>query len=503
MDVSGLLERQIEPVEKLCRALFRHGGALDGSDLGTGKTFHAGGVIRHLDLPTLVVCPAISVTGWRRMGKHLGVEFDVVGYEKARTGNTPYGWWENPRPDRTELQFSCSICQCKLDLEKPFPCHLHHLGIHCVETKSKPHDYGKFFWHENIKLLVFDEVHRCSAVDSLQSDMLIAAGRQRIKTLGLSATVADSPLHLRALGYVLGLHNLVDSKRPGVPPGFYQWARSKGCQKLPFGGFHFAVGGARKHQILADLHREIFQCRGARVRISELGDNFPACQITAELYDLEAAGRVDELYRKMEAALTAMRTDFAKHKEGPLLEFLSARAEVELLKVPIFEEIYDDAVAQGKHVAIFVNFRRTVEELCKRLKLSCRVDGSQVGARGAAIRQKNVDDFLHDRSPGIVLTTAAGSASIGLQDIYGNFPRLGLVSLGTNARDARQLFGRLPREGAKTPSMYRVILIAGTTEEKIHKKVSGKLDCLDTLNDADLLAGANLPLTNYPLSGID
>ncbi len=463
--------------------------------MGIGKTFHAGAVIRELNLPTLVVCPAISVTGWRRMGVHLKTEFEIGGYEKLRTGTTPFGWWENPAPKRRKTKLVCNVCQCEVTDQ---PCPMHHLGVHCVDVKTVPHDYGKFYWHENIKLLVFDEIHRCSALDSLQADMLIAAGRQRIKTLGLSATIADSPLQLRAFGFVLGLHSLIASS----PNSFFRWARKHGCQKLPFGGFHFAVGAARKRAILSELHGEIFTRRGVRVRVSDLPE-FPKSQITAELYDLEKANRVDELYARMETALLECRKAAGNRKPGALSEFLSAREEVELLKVPIFEEIYEDALAQGKHVAIFVNFRRTVDELCKRLKLTCRVDGSQTGPRGAAQRQANVDDFLHDRSPGIVLTTAAGSASIGLQDIHGNFPRLGLVSLGTNARDTRQLFGRLPREGAKSKSLYRVILIAGTDEEKIHAKVSGKLDCLDTLNDSDLLPVNNLPLTEYLSSVTD
>ena len=502
MNTDGLLPRQVEPAKKLLADLKANGAALDGSDLGTGKTYVTGAVLRELNTPTLVVCPTIAKTGWRRMGKHLGVEFEVEGYEKLRTGKTQLGVWQYPAPATRKIRLVCETCQLEVSQTSPAPCYLHYAGIHCVNVKTVPHDYGKFIWHENIKLLVFDEVHRCSALNSLQADMLIAAGRQRIPTLALSATVADSPLHLRALGYVLGLHRLVDSRQSGIPPGFYQWARAHGCQKLPFGGFHFSLGRERKREVLAGLHSDIFSRRGIRVRVADLPD-FPRCQVTAELYDLEASGRVDELYKKMEAAIVGLRSDMSAHKESPLTAFLSARAEVELLKVPILEEIYADAISQGFHVALFVNFRRTVDELCKRLKLSCRVDGSQVGVSGLARRMQHIDDFLFDRSPGIVLSVAAGSASIGLQDVRGEFPRLGLVSLGVSARDVRQVFGRLPREGAKSKSLYRVVLIAGTTEERIHKNISGKLDCLDTLNDGDLFPVANLPLTHFTACDTD
>ncbi len=493
----GLLDYQGPAAEQLLEAQERNGGAIDGSDMGVGKTAQALAVVRHRDVPTLVVCPAVSVASWRRMGAMLGTSFSVLNYEMLRTGRTPFGQWANPRPDKLERVYKCSTCQQKFQeaqLAKLPRCPHHYLGIHCIETESKPHDYGNFTWHPNIKQLVFDEVHRCGALDStLQSKMLLASKRNRIPALGLSATVADSPLDLRALGYVIGLHNYTD---------FYPWAAKRGCRKVPWGGFQFMVGEAKRKQIMAELHSEIFPARGARVRIADLGDKFPEVQITAELYDLKEAGRIDALYAEMDEAIQALNLvkagDVVEH---PLTVLLRARQEIELLTVPIYEELTADALAQGKHVAIFVNFRQTVEELCKRLKTQCRIDGSQSGEKGMARRRACMDDFQADKEPVIVCSAAAGGISIDLHDTHGNFPRLGLVAPGYDARQFRQIFGRLRRALARSKALYRVILCAGTVQEKVHRALSGKLDCMDALNDADLWA-ANLPLTKHSVEEI-
>jgi len=494
IDPNGLLPWQPQSAEQCLAALEKYGGALEGSDMGTGKTASALAVIRARKVPTLVVGPAVSETGWRRMGAHLGTNFSYLNYERLRTGRTQFGQWERPLTGTLPVVFECETCQQKFSSVERLAgskCQYHHLGIHCVKVKKVEHDYGKFHWHPNIKQLVFDEVHRCAALDSLQSDMLIAGKRQRIPTLGLSATVAENPLDLKAFGAVLGLHKYTD---------FYPWAAARGCRRTTWGGFQFLVGEERRRQIMAELHQEIFPERGARVRIADLGDAFPEVQITAELYDLAERGRIQELYAEMDAAIQALNdVRLGDDPDLAITTLLRASQEIELLTVPIYEELTADALRQGKHVAIFVNYRQTVEELCKRLKTNCRVDGSQRGEKGARRRAACVAAFQADEEPVIVCSTAAGGISIDLHDIRGFFPRLGLVSPGYNAIAFRQVFGRLRRAMAKSKALYRVILAAGTPQEKIHKSLSSKLNCIDAINDGDLWA-ANLPLTTRSLA---
>lgn len=166
-----------------------------------------------------------------------------------------------------------------------------------------------------------------------------------------------------------------------------------------------------------------------------------------------------------------------------------------MLMAPVFVELAQDAKAEGRHVALFFNFRETVDEVCRMLGTNCRVDGSQVGEAGARRRMLCVDGFQQDQEPYIVCTNDAGCESIDLHDVRGEFPRLGLVSLGWSAKKTRQVFGRLRRALGKSKALYRCVLAAGTVQEKVHRNVSGKLNNLDLLNDGDLMSDLpNLPL---------
>lgn len=485
MNTAGLLPYQVEPAQCLNAALSLHGAAIDASECGIGKTFHAAAVIRERELPTLVVCPKISATGWRRAMDLMGTSADVNNYEMLSTGRTPYGRWENPKPKPADrlVEYHCECCQCKVDLRKPVRCHAQPSGIHCVHPKKVPHDYGKFIWSDAIQLLIFDEAHVCGGLDSLNADMMTAAKRQGIKTIALSATAADSPLGFKALGYLLGLHC--------GPACFYNWARVRGCSRPPFGGLHFLVSEDRKKEIMARIHADIFPSRGVRVRKSDI-PGFPTCQVTAELYDLENSGKIDELYAQMDTAIQQLNEiklgDVCA--ENPLTILLRASQQIELLKVPLFLALREEALAAGHSVAIFVAFTQTLEEIMRRGKISACIRGDQKPGE----RQHWIDQFQANHEHTIVANIAAGGISVSLHDLHGR-PRTGFASLHPSAVKMRQVFGRLPRAGALSPSLYRIPLVAGTCEEKTHRRLVSRLNSMDALNDADLCA-TNLPLTH-------
>lgn len=491
-----LYDYQVKSVEHLVLLLQSGQNCLDGSDCGVGKTPVACGVIRALDLPTLVLAPQISLTEWRRTGDALGVEFDVLNPEMVQTGKTPFGHWDNPRPRILETELICDRCQLVVDLTKPARCTRQRNGIHCVESRKKPHRYGRFNWNPGIKFLVVDEVHRFGAIDSLNADMLIAARRQGIRVLGLSATAAENPLQLRALGYVLGLHQLVDGGSDDRC-GFYRFTFRMGCRRHPFGGWYFGGDEPERKKKLGELHRSIFPSRGIRVRVTDLGDAFPERQITTELYDLGSRGqatRLDALYAAMDDAIQTLNSVRQTDVDisHPLTQVLRARQEIELIMVPIYEELAKQYLENGLHVALFVNFKQTMDELSKRLKTNCRIEGSQ----SRALRQQHLDNYSDDKEPVILVNNAAGGVSINLHDRRGEFPRAGIVSLGFSAVQTRQVLCRLWRQGAKSKVLYRIPLIAGTVQEKVHRALTPKLNQIDALNDADLMA-ANLPLTKY------
>lgn len=412
--------------------------------MGVGKTLVAIETMKRLGNPvTVVVCPRSIIPTWCRTAEGQGAGLDAINYEKVRLGKTPYGQWVLPSP-----------------------------------RHRKP----RFVWNSEIKFLIFDEVHRCKSYDSKNSDLLRAARRQGIPVLALSGTPADSPLELDALGYVLRLHDGNDSPtlRNPEPLSFYSWARRHGCGPGYFSAFDFLGSDEDRLKQMLKINKLIFPHKGVRVRVQDLPD-FPECQVTSELY--EPGFGPDEL----EAATAEC--------VGPLDRRLRARQFIEKHKVPIFTELAQDAIAQGKSVAIFVNFTETLQMLCTELKTKCCVDGSQTGTAGAERREANRLDFQADRSRVIIVNNEAGGLGLDLQDLNGNHPRLGLVSAGENAKTLKQVLKRLPRQGAKSKSLYRILFAADTDEEDVHRNLSHKLDRIDALNDGDLAPQKNLQIS--------
>lgn len=432
-------------------------------------------VANALQLPTLVVAPKIAESSWRRAAEHFGDSISFCGYEKLRTGRTDFGRWENQVEvfhGRREYLF-CTTCQREVCCGNNFlPCYCHHLGIHCVETRKHPVVYGKFTFHPGIKLIIFDEGHRCGGMKSLNAELLVAAKRQGIKTLFLSATPACNPLQMRALGYALGLHG--DKLEPVVNgrqlPNFFTWARRHGVKRHPdFKGLHWMLGADKQLEVMAKIRDEIIPAKGVRTTTDSIPD-FPGRSIITELYDIpESAKQIDALYESMGDALEITR-------------ILYARREIERLKIPIALELAEDYLEKGCSVVFFVNFQDTVEEIAT--KMACGfIDGRVTGAE----REAHIENFQSNLARSLVVNNDAGGICISLQDLQGDAPRVGLVFPGFSATSMKQVFGRLARDGGKSDAIYRVILAAGVkVDQKVHRLLGRKLNNLDALVDADL-----------------
>jgi hypothetical protein len=346
-------------------------------------------------------------------------------------------------------------------------------------AKKVSWNYGAFRFSHAIRLLIFDEVHRCSGIDSLNADMLTAAKRQNIMTLGLSATAATGPLKMNALGYLLGLH--------GGGSDFYRWARSLGCRKPPFEpGFRWMVSEAKQQEIMRAINATIIPSRGVRVRTKDI-PNFPTRTISAELYDIDNPEKIDALYAEMETPIRELESRMANDiaPESGITKQLRAWQKLELLKVPIALELGADYKAKGFSVAYFCNFSATIDALARRLQTDCIIDGRPENAKH---RQCMVNAFQRNlsRYRDIILNCEAGGISIGLQDLDGEHPRVGIVFPNFSAVSMKQVFGRLPRDGSKSHSHYRVLFAAGTVEVSMARALRANSNNLDCLNDADL-----------------
>lgn len=414
-----LLSYQEAPCQHLQQILREHGAALDASDTGVGKTYVAVAAAKAMGIPVGIVCPKSVIPSWKRVCQEAGLEPAFIhNYELITRG-------------RTEVLLR--------------------------ERKN-------FTWLFQ-GLVIFDEVHRCRATNSLNAKMLIAAwATQHIRCLCLSATSAQNPLEMRALGFVLGLHKNYD---------FWPWAMRLGIRKNRWGGYAWTGS----EETLSKIHGQIFPARGVRVRIKDLGKAFPENQIIPELVevgDIESLKEYNEAYAELER----LRKQEKKDAPSIFTAQLRARQKIEILKVPLLVERTQELLDEGKSVVIFTNFNATLEQLAAELKTTC-----VIREQPAYEREANLERFRSNDTRICIANIQAGGVGISLSDRDGQYPRVALVCPTYCAVDLRQALGRIHRADSKSVCQQYILFTAGTIEERVFKSVRAKLDRLDLLND--------------------
>jgi len=421
IDSSGLLKWQVEPMTRLVEILKTNLSAVDSSSTGVGKTYTACSVAKNLGLALGVICPKAVIPSWHDASKHIGTEIKfVVNYEG--------------------LKFSA--------------------GEKYIVWTPMGYPVWKISERDPV-LLVFDEAHRCKDHNlSKNALMLISAVSQKIRHLLVSATLADSPLHMRAVGYSLGLHN---------GRNFQEWIRSLGCWKDSNNRWHFTGG----ENSMKRIRSSIFPSRGVRIRADDLGKDFPTTLITAEV--IEASG-ADKIYESLQKRLEKVQEQTENYHKTVLTEVLGARRRVELLKVPSMVSLAKDAIEQDNSVAIFVCFNETVEALKEALKCPVITGDTPQNERNRIMKV-----FRADRIPAVVLNISAGGVGISL---HGARQRLSLISPSWSAIDLIQTIGRVRRAGG-SHSVQKILFANGSVEESVCARVRSKVGCIETLNDGD------------------
>jgi len=423
---EGLFEYQQTSVQMGVASMAKYNRVLLGHSTGVGKTFCALGIARELGKRIAVMAPKAILSDWHRAAKMMGVEtFEVTNWEWVRTGKSKMGRWTN-------------------DTKKEFRYYL-------------PDDV----------LLILDEVHRGKAEGSSQNSYLVRdAVVQNIPAIALSATIADDPTKLWAIGQFLGLHQ--------GGKDYFRFLSQNGCRKTRF-GMEFTGG----HSVLKKLHSRIYPERGNRLRHSDLGDAFPETLIKAKAFDMDnakkIAGEYDELCNRIEEL--RMAENFSANV---LAEQTRARQKIELLKCPAVAAMARDLIEEGNSLFIAVNYTESRQWLMEELKTTCSIHGGQSDIN----RRGNIDSFQRDQSRVIIGIIQATREGLNLHDINGNHPRVALIMPTPSIFDTRQVLGRVHRAGGKSRSVQYLVYAAGVPiEENICSKLDEKLKRLDLLSD--------------------
>lgn len=418
-----LYPKQENHAEILATALENFRSALDGSATGTGKTIVAAKLAADNGLPTLVVCPKSGITMWERELKSQGCKGpSIVNYEKLRTGKTIFGGW--------------------------------------VDCMNK-------IWQWNLPtetLIIWDEVQKCKGMNTQNARMLWSA--KPFYNLCLSATAAENPTDMKALGSILGLFNMRN---------FWFWAKQHGCRNGYFGGLEFSG----KDEDLDKIHKAIYPMHGSRLSLADMADHFTETQIITTPIDFGT--EVKDLYTEMEYELGELAEKKSYDSSDNALTIrLRARQKVELLKVPTMLEMTLDLLTEGRSVVLFVNFTQTLEALKERLT---DYPTGIVAGKYVKERQKFVDDFALDKLRVMICNIEAGGTLLNLQDQRGQYPRTSLISPSDKAMDVLQCIGRIHRAGGKTPSQQHVLFAAGTIEEEVKENCDEKIKNIGIFNE--------------------
>ena len=409
---------------------------------GSGKTVMALQTIKDLGLPSLIVCPKIAISQWLSTAQRMDVPENLI-----------------------------------LGVVNPENL------ITSKKNKFYRHDEGWLVGHDTPSLLVWDEVHRsCSGADSKSALALARWCSKKMpegnKVLAMSATPFETPLKLRALGYLMGFHRFVERD-------FYDWCRKHACSMVPIGRyprirqvFAFTTNKARAEEVMRIIRRDMGE-RFLSIGPDEI-PGFPdevkeVCLVDLAKKDHDALVRA---YEEMPPQMQHMSQD-------DMVKTLRLRQQAEWCKASVLAEMAANYVEDGYSVFIAISFsdsrRRIEDELTKRGVKYASIYGGQRDSE----RQAGIDSFQRNETHVMVGMMQACSVALSLHDELHERPRVSLISPSYSASDVIQALGRIRRVGGTTATQ-KIVLAAGSVEERVAEAVQRKIDCIGTLSDRDL-----------------
>ncbi len=439
--MKTLFPAQQKLADHFVTRLLAGGNTLDSSDLGTGKTVVACHVAStYLSFKPLtgarvaVICPKSAMGNWVRELEDADIDpLFVLNPEKLRTGGTPW---------------------------------VKKIGKKIMKWQLPPGS-----------IVIVDEIHWAKSPFTLNAQLVISLTQHKYKLHLLSATAAEDPTQMRALGYALGVHGLTLSS-PTLPD-WYRWMKLNGCEPNVWNQWEF-----KDQSKLTQLHWSLYRAPDApagRLAVSDLPDAFKENRIIIEPVEFKGIDKVRKAYETLgitpEIVERLIEEGTVENSEWALVNILRARQLAESLKVPLFIEVVEELLEQGFSVPVFVNFEETIQAL--RAHFWCPViHGGQSGAE----RQRGIDQFQADEARVLIINTAAGGAAISLHDVRGKHPRVSLISPSFSAIAFKQCTGRIFRNGAKSDAVQKVLVAKDSVEETVIRAILRKLKKLDLLH---------------------
>ena len=448
----SLLQYQEPHLQHLENAMLNGKCFIDASDTGTGKTYAAVALCKSKGLKPIIIGPKAVLMTWKKVLDLWDVEYlGIANYELIKGG----------------VWFPYTTGRNLGDKEKcPY------LSV----TRKSPKAPIQYEWDatvmDNSVIFIFDEVHRCKNKSTVNSRILLSTYDLDSYKILLSATIADKPEFFAVFATMLGFIDSIDEFRLFLKSLKYSGDITSTSDYIN------KVTNADPSMLL--LHRLVFPAHGARMKISELGDEFPTNKVIADTYVMDDV--VVEEIQKEYANISIVSKEAAARESLAICHLAiicRARQKIEALKVKTIVELTRDAVADGNSVVIFVNYLDTMALLVEQLKVKCLIKGGQ----SISERQRQIDNFQNDVEHIIICQIQSGGVGISLHDTIGDRPRVSIISPSWSAQDLMQTFGRIHRAKGKTPCIQKLVYCHNTIEDDVCRIVNAKLINYTHLND--------------------
>lgn len=510
MFTNKLLCYQTPHVENLLNSFINKNVIIDSSDTGTGKTYCAIAICLSLNLKPFIICPKAVITVWMNICNYFETDYlGIANYEMIKN------------------------CKYFVNNEiKDCP----YITKNILKNNKKNHNYFDVNFPNNT-LIIIDEAHRCKNMNTDNSKLLKKIKENNNKILLLSATISDKLECFKFFGTLFNFYkNIKDYDKWVIEkindlqnkekkdlmnkyPLLFDENYKKSLKNLPecdeknelkreykkianeyMKEFHNIINtyneinmhfykkdyndNKRISMELDIIHKNLFPSNGSRMKIKELGNLFPENNIIASCYYLQNHNKVDILYKELNECLDQLKKKLISASVF-LVKLLRLRQKIEILKVPLFIDLAEEAIDSGYSIVIFVNFIETLEQIKTELK---EFDPREVrGGQSREERDININNFQTNKNKVIIVMCQAGNVGLSLHDLNGNYPRMSIISPTWSGQDMKQIFGRIHRAGSKSPSLQKIIYVAKTYEENICELIKKKLTNIDAINDGDLI----------------
>ena len=171
-----------------------------------------------------------------------------------------------------------------------------------------------------------------------------------------------------------------------------------------------------------------------------------------------------------------------------MVKLLRLRQQAEFCKASVLAGMAADEVEDGSSVFVCVNFTDARMRIQMELERRGIPFAAIYGGQPEGERQAGIAAFQENRVHVMVGMSSACGVALSLHDERHERPRVSLITPSYSASELLQALGRIRRVGG-THATQRIVLAAGSVEERVAKAVSGKIDNIGALTDADLSRG--------------